>query len=79
MLLGKVTNYVAYAPAVLKTPLGALSIIVSSMLTHFMRKEQLDKIGILGCIPCIIGSVVPQEHMPNSVEEIWNLATQPGE
>lgn len=85
MLLGEVANFVAYvfAPAVLVTPLGALSIIVSSVLAHFVLKERLDKLGILGCISCIVGSVVvvihaPHEHMPNSVEEIWDLATQPG-
>jgi hypothetical protein len=39
--------------------------------------------GIVGCVSCIVGSVVivihaPQEHTPNSVQEIWILATQPG-
>ncbi|KAF9606711.1 hypothetical protein IFM89_027755 [Coptis chinensis] len=38
--------------------------------------------GILGCVACIVGSIViiihaPQEHRPNSIEEIWTLATQP--
>ncbi|KAM3298010.1 hypothetical protein ACQJBY_039796 [Aegilops geniculata] len=85
MLLGEVANFVAYvfAPAVLVTPLGALSIIVSSVLAHFVLKERLNKLGVLGCISCIVGSVVvvlhaPEEHMPDSVEEIWDLATQPG-
>ncbi|MQM00476.1 hypothetical protein Taro_033220 [Colocasia esculenta] len=84
MLIGEVANFVAYvfAPAVLVTPLGALSIIVSAVLAHFMLKEQLQKLGILGCISCIVGSVVivihaPQEHLPSSIDEIWMLATQP--
>lgn len=39
--------------------------------------------GILGCVLCIVGSTVivlhaPEEHTPASVEEIWELATQPG-
>lgn len=39
--------------------------------------------GVLGCVSCIVGSVVivihaPKEQTPNSVQEIWNLATQPG-
>jgi len=54
----------------------------SSVLAHFVLKEQLEKLGVLGCVSCIVGSVVvmhaPEEHMPNSVKEIWNLATQPG-
>ncbi|XP_038971405.1 probable magnesium transporter NIPA6 isoform X2 [Phoenix dactylifera] len=84
MMIGEVANFVAYvfAPAVLVTPLGALSIIVSAVLAHFMLKERLQKLGVLGCVSCIVGSVVivihaPQEHSLSSVEEIWNLATQP--
>jgi len=56
----------------------------SSVLAHFVLKERLEKLGVLGCVSCIVGSVIvvmhaPEEHMPNSVKEIWNLATQPGE
>ncbi|XP_009759251.1 putative magnesium transporter NIPA6 [Nicotiana tabacum] len=84
MITGEVANFVAYiyAPAVLVTPLGVLSIIISAILAHFMLKERLQKLGVLGCISCIVGSVVivihaPQEHMPSSLQEIWILATQP--
>ncbi|EOX97750.1 Non-imprinted in Prader-Willi/Angelman syndrome region protein [Theobroma cacao] len=84
MIIGEVANFVAYvyAPAVLVTPLGALSIIVSAFLAHFMLKERVQKMGIVGCVSCIVGSVVivihaPQEHTPSSVLEIWTLATQP--
>nr|ACJ85440.1 unknown [Medicago truncatula] len=84
MITGEAANFVAYiyAPAVLVTPLGALSIIVSSVLAHFLLKERLQKMGVLGCLSCIVGSIVivihaPQEHTPNSVQEIWELATQP--
>jgi hypothetical protein len=57
--------------------------IASSVLAHFLLKERLNKMGVLGCISCIVGSIVivihaPQEHTPNSVQEIWELATQPG-
>ncbi|KAM1591018.1 hypothetical protein EV1_034688 [Malus domestica] len=83
MIVGEVANFVAYvyAPAVLVTPLGALSIIVSAVLAHFLLKERITKMGIVGCVTCIMGSVVivihaPQEHTLNSVEEIWVLATQ---
>ncbi|XP_017185872.2 probable magnesium transporter NIPA6 isoform X3 [Malus domestica] len=83
MIVGEVANFVAYvyAPAVLVTPLGALSIIVSAVLAHFLLKERITKMGIVGCLTCIVGSVVivihaPREHSLNSVEEIWVLATQ---
>ncbi|KAG6711856.1 hypothetical protein I3842_05G076200 [Carya illinoinensis] len=84
MIVGEVANFVAYvySPAVLVTPLGALSIIISAVLAHFMLRERLQKMGIVGCISCVVGSVVivihaPQEHTPTSVQEIWTLATQP--
>lgn len=39
--------------------------------------------GIYGCVLCIVGSTLivlhaPSEHSLSSVEEIWELATQPG-
>ncbi|XP_044508988.1 probable magnesium transporter NIPA6 isoform X3 [Mangifera indica] len=84
MIVGEVVNFIAYvyAPAVLVTPLGALSIIISAVLAHFMLEERLQKMGVLGCVTCIFGSVVivihaPQEHAPSSIQEIWTLATQP--
>ncbi|KAJ0260553.1 magnesium transporter NIPA6 [Hirschfeldia incana] len=84
MIVGEAANFVAYiyAPAVLVTPLGALSIIISAVLAHFLLKEKLKKMGVLGCVSCIVGSVVivihaPKEQTPDSVQEIWNLATQP--
>ncbi|KAK9293061.1 hypothetical protein L1049_021045 [Liquidambar formosana] len=60
MIVGEIANFVAYvfAPAVLVTPLGALSIIVSAVLAHFLLKEKLQKMGMLGCLLCIVGSVV---------------------
>ncbi|XP_068661452.1 probable magnesium transporter NIPA6 isoform X3 [Aristolochia californica] len=84
MIVGEIANFIAYifAPAVLVTPLGALSIIVSAILAHFILNERLQRMGILGCVLCIIGSTVivlhaPEENTPSSVEEIWTLATQP--
>ncbi|XP_038679751.1 probable magnesium transporter NIPA6 isoform X2 [Tripterygium wilfordii] len=84
MIAGEIANFVAYvyAPAVLVTPLGALSIIVSAVLAHFLLKEKLQKMGILGCLLCIVGSTVivlhaPEEQTIDSVTEIWELATQP--
>lgn len=84
MIIGEFANFVAYmyAPAILVTPLGALSIIVSAILAHFILNEKLRKLGIFGCILCVVGSIVivlhaPGEHNISSVEEIWELAIQP--
>ncbi|KAK4356488.1 hypothetical protein RND71_025459 [Anisodus tanguticus] len=83
MIVGEIANFVAYAfaPAVLVTPLGALSIIVSAVLAQIILKEKLHPLGILGCVLCIAGSVVivihaPQERPISSVKEIWYMATQ---
>lgn len=56
----------------------------SAILAHFLLKEKLRKMGILGCALCVIGSTIivlhaPGEHSISSVDEIWALATQPGE
>ncbi|GAA0151280.1 secondary carrier transporter [Lithospermum erythrorhizon] len=84
MIVGEFANFVAYmyAPAVLVTPLGALSIIVSSILAHFLLKEKLRRLGILGCVLCVVGSIIIVLHAPGepsirSVDEIWELAIQP--
>ncbi|CAA0818470.1 Probable magnesium transporter NIPA6 [Striga hermonthica] len=49
MIIGEFANFVAYmyAPAVLVTPLGALSIIVSAVLAHFLLKENLGKLAVV--------------------------------
>ncbi|KAF3796005.1 putative magnesium transporter [Nymphaea thermarum] len=85
MIIGEVANFAAYAfaPAILVTPLGALSIIVSSVLAHFVLKERLQTFGIVGCLLCVVGSVTivlhaPQEKEIESVKQVWYLATEPG-
>lgn len=55
----------------------------SAILAHFMLDEKLQKMGIIGCLLCIVGSTIivlhaPSEETVDSVEEIWELATQPG-
>lgn len=84
MIVGEVANFTAYAfaPAVLVTPLGALSIIVSAVLAHIVLKERLHLLGILGCVLCIVGSTTivlhaPQERTIESVKDVWLLATEP--
>jgi len=82
---GEIANFAAYAfaPAILVTPLGALSIIFSSVLAHFILKERLHIFGVLGCALCVVGSTsivlhAPHEKDIHSVKEVWELATEPG-
>ncbi|THU70769.1 hypothetical protein C4D60_Mb08t28490 [Musa balbisiana] len=85
MIVGEIANFAAYAfaPAILVTPLGALSIIVSAVLAHFVLDEKLHVFGVLGCILCVVGSTsivlhAPKEINIESVKQVWNLATEPG-
>lgn len=84
MIVGEIANFAAYAfaPAILVTPLGALSIIISAALAHSILQEKLHTFGILGCILCVVGSITialhaPQERDIDSVREVWDLATEP--
>ncbi|KAG2556367.1 hypothetical protein PVAP13_8NG077000 [Panicum virgatum] len=84
MIVGEIANFAAYAfaPAILVTPLGALSIIISAALAHAILQEKLHIFGILGCVLCVVGSITivlhaPQERDINSVKEVWDLATEP--
>ncbi|KAL6970973.1 hypothetical protein U1Q18_030652 [Sarracenia purpurea var. burkii] len=85
MIVGEIANFAAYAfaPAILVTPLGALSIIFSAVLAHFILQEKLHIFGVVGCILCLVGSTTivlhaPQERKIESVREVWYLATEPG-
>ncbi|KAF9980876.1 hypothetical protein BGZ65_004569, partial [Modicella reniformis] len=85
MAAGEIANFAAYsfAPAILVTPLGALSVIIGAILASFFLHEKLGIVGKIGCALCLIGSVVIVLHAPedreiNSVDEILNYALQPG-
>lgn len=55
----------------------------SAVLAHFLLREKLQKMGMLGCLLCVVGSTMivlhaPEEESLSSVQEIWDLAIQPG-
>ncbi|KAL1925792.1 uncharacterized protein VTP21DRAFT_675 [Calcarisporiella thermophila] len=84
MALGEVANFAAYsfAPAILVTPLGALSVLIGAILASFLLKEELGNIGKVGCMLCLIGSIVIVLHAPKgkdiqTVDEILYYAFQP--
>lgn len=85
MISGEVANFAAYsyAPAILVTPLGAGSVLLSAVLANFFLNEKLGIQGTIGCALCIIGSIVIILHSPGekdikSVDEILNYAVKPG-
>ncbi|CAI6001842.1 unnamed protein product [Closterium sp. NIES-64] len=84
LVLGEFANFAAYAfaPAILVTPLGALSIIISAILAHMLLDEKLHVLGWLGATLCVVGSIAivlhaPQEKDIDNVKQLWALATEP--
>ncbi|KAJ8407263.1 hypothetical protein AAFF_G00278370 [Aldrovandia affinis] len=71
---GEAANFAAYAfaPATLVTPLGALSVLVSSVLSSHFLSERLNLHGKLGCLLSILGSTTMVIHAPKE-EEINSL------
>lgn len=79
-----VANFAAYtfAPPILVTPLGALSVIIGATLASFFLGEHLGHLGRLGCTLCVLGSLVIVLHAPleeeiKSVEEFVVHVVQP--
>ncbi|KAM9741930.1 magnesium transporter NIPA2 isoform 1-T1 [Menidia menidia] len=72
---GEAANFAAYAfaPATLVTPLGALSVLVSAVLSSYFLSEQLNVHGKIGCLLCILGSTVMVIHAPQE-EEVASLS-----
>ncbi|XP_059949706.1 magnesium transporter NIPA4 [Mesoplodon densirostris] len=66
MAAGEVANFGAYAfaPATVVTPLGALSILISAILSSYFLGESLNLLGKLGCVICVAGSTVMVIHAP---------------
>ncbi|KAM6313558.1 magnesium transporter NIPA3 [Aegotheles albertisi] len=74
MGLGEAANFAAYAfaPATLVTPLGALSVLISAILSSYFLNEKLNIHGKLGCVLSILGSTVMVIHAPQE-EEVASL------
>ncbi|OXB83820.1 UNVERIFIED_CONTAM: hypothetical protein H355_003032 [Colinus virginianus] len=72
--LGEAANFAAYAfaPATLITPLGALSVLISAILSSYFLKEKLNIHGKLGCLISVLGSTVMVIHAPEE-EEVTSL------
>jgi drug/metabolite transporter (DMT)-like permease len=85
MIVGEILNFVAYsfAPALLVTPLGALSVVVCAVLSSWLLKEKLNLHGKIGCALCIVGAVIIVLHAPaqaavTDIDEFKHFVIQPG-
>ncbi|KAJ5232728.1 hypothetical protein N7468_005684 [Penicillium chermesinum] len=85
MIIGEICNFVAYAfvDAILVTPLGALSVVITTILSAIFLKERLSFVGKVGCFSCIIGSIViamnaPEQSSVSDIQEMQHFAISPG-
>ncbi|MCJ1280407.1 hypothetical protein MMC21_008235 [Puttea exsequens] len=85
MILGEICNFVAYSftDAILVTPLGALSVVITAILSSMFLKERLSFVGKVGCFMCIVGSVVivmnaPEQSSVTTIQEMKSFVIAPG-
>jgi magnesium transporter len=85
MIVGELCNFAAYAfvDAILVTPLGALSVVITTILSAIFLKERLGFVGKVGCFNCIVGSIVivvnaPGESAVADIEGMKKFVLAPG-
>lgn len=85
MILGEICNFVAYAftDAILVTPLGALSVVITTILSAIFLKERLSMIGKVACFLCIVGTIVivmnaPAESAVANIQQMQSYVITPG-
>lgn len=85
MIIGEVCNFAAYmfVDAILVTPLGALSVVVTTILSAIFLKERLSLVGKVGCFLCIVGSVIialngPEESAAATIQDMQHFVIAPG-
>lgn len=85
VVLGEVCNFAAYAfaPAILVTPLGALSVLIGAVLGSYVLREELGTLGKLGCAICLLGALIIVLHAPadeniETIDQILHYAIKPG-
>lgn len=77
MIVGELCNFIAYAftQAILVTPLGALSVVISAVLSSIFLKERLSFQGKIGCLQCILGAIMIVLHAPEQSQADTTIET----
>ncbi|KAI1496970.1 magnesium transporter NIPA-domain-containing protein [Biscogniauxia marginata] len=85
MIIGELCNFAAYAftDAILVTSLGALSVVITTVLSAIFLKERLSLVGKVACFLCVVGSVVivlnaPEESSVANIQEMQKFVVTPG-
>ena len=74
---------ISFSQAHTKTPLGALSVVISAILSHLILKEKLTLFGWIGCFQCILGAIIialngPEEQSVSTISAFKKLFLAPG-
>ncbi|XP_076836466.1 magnesium transporter NIPA4 [Brachyhypopomus gauderio] len=82
---GEAANFAAYmfAPATVVTPLGALSVLFSALLSSHLFGETMNLLGKLGCMLSLLGSTImvihaPEEEAVKTLHEMTDKLLDPG-
>jgi drug/metabolite transporter (DMT)-like permease len=85
MIIGEICNFVAYAfvDAILVTPMGALSVVITAVLSAIFLKERLSMVGKVGCFLAIVGSVIivlnaPKSSSAATIQDMQHFVLSPG-
>jgi hypothetical protein len=85
MILGEICNFIAYAfvDAILVTPMGALSVVITAVLSAIFLKERLSMVGKVGCFLAIVGSIVivlnaPKSSSAATIQDMQHFVISPG-
>ncbi|KAI9355025.1 magnesium transporter, partial [Zopfochytrium polystomum] len=84
MLFGEICNTAAYAfsPAVIVTPMGAGSVVISAVLSQIFLGERLDFSAKIGCLQCVLGAILlalngPSTNATTTLASFWEFAIAP--
>ena len=68
MFFGELANFAAYifSPAALVTPLGALSVVVTCVLSEYFLDEKMNLFSKLGVLLAVLGSIFIVLHAPKA-------------
>jgi drug/metabolite transporter (DMT)-like permease len=84
VVLGECSNFLAYgfSPAIIVTPLGAISVVVGAVLSKFVLGERITFTGVCGILLCVIGSLIivlhgPPETASETIPEFFEYVVHP--
>lgn len=85
MIVGEGCNFAAYmfVDAIMVTPLGALSVVVTTILSAIFLKEKLSFVGKMSCVLAILGSVIiclnaPEQSAVSDIQQMQKYVISPG-